>query len=318
MIAGTYFAGQAVKANGYYLEIAFGSPLLQNWSNTALLNGVDDWTQIVAIEAFSGAGLAPVPGTDARTIIADNPAGSQRITPNQTNPITSTADGVAEFEIADPTVALRGSDTAQAPNLVIHLNTTQGCAGKFVSIKYDVRDIDGSANNAVSQVNTQYRIGGTGPYTNVTFGYLADGTTGPNQATSVVQRTGTLPFAATGQPMVDVRIMTTNAAGLDEWVGIDNINVDCVHLTAGTAVVSGQVRDSNGRGLSKTRVSVIDPNTNIVRTVITNAFGYYQLENLEVGSVYVVTVASKTHSFPTSSQTLMLMQDTNGVDFVTN
>jgi len=316
--AALYFGGNSVLANSYYLEIAAGAPLLQDWSDTTLLDNPDDWTQVIGIEAFTGAGLSPTAGADARTILADNPAGTMRVVPNQTDPVNSTADGIAEFQIANPTVALRGSDRDQAPNLVIHVNTTAGCAGKYVSVKYDVRDIDGSANNAVSQVNTQYRIGGSGPYTNVTFGYLADATTGPGQASAVSPRTVTLPFAATGQPKVDIRIMTTNALGTDEWVGIDNIRIDCVHLTAANAVVSGQVRDQNGRGLAKVRVSVFNPSTSTNSTAITNAFGFYQIENLEVGSVYIVNIASKQYTFVNTTQALMLMQDTDGVDFVSN
>lgn len=313
-----YVAGTTVLANNNYVTIAAGAPLLQDWTNTTLLDNIDDWTQIVAIEAFSGAGLAPVPGTDARTILADNPIGSLRITPNQTDPITSTADGVAEFELANPTVALRGSDTASAPNIVIHVNTTMGCAGKAVSVRYDVRDIDASANNAISQVNTQYRIGGNGNYINVPFAYLPDATTGPGTATLVSPRLVTLPLAATGQPMVDIRIMTVNAVGIDEWIGIDNIRVDCVPASAGTAVVSGQVRDSRGRGIGRAVVSVTDPNTGIVYQARTSPFGYYQIENLEVGSTYVVTVAHKGYTFLNTTQTLTVFQDTEGVDFETN
>ena len=312
-----YFAGTAVIANNNYITIAAGAPLLQDWTDIMLLNNVDDWTQVVAIEAFSGAGLAPVPGTDARTILADNPIGSLRIAPNQADPITSTADGVAEFELANPTVALRGSDTASAPNLVIHVDTTQGCAGKAVSVKYDVRDIDASANNAISQVNTQYRLGGTGNYTNVPFAYLPDATIGPG-ATGSTTRLSTLPIHATGQAMVDIRIMTTNAVGTDEWIGIDNIRVECLPVSAGNAVVSGQVRDSRGRGIAKAVVSITDPNSGIVYRAKTSPFGYYQIEGLEVGSVYVVTVAHKAYTFINTTQSLMLLQDTDGVDFETN
>ncbi|MGB5014237.1 MAG: hypothetical protein WBO68_09420, partial [Pyrinomonadaceae bacterium] len=76
LITVSYLAANAVKANGYYLEIAAGAPLLQNWTDTTLLNGPDDWTQIVAIEAFTGANLAPMRGSDARTILADNASGT--------------------------------------------------------------------------------------------------------------------------------------------------------------------------------------------------------------------------------------------------
>ena len=77
---------------------------------------------------------------------------------NQTNPNTFTNGGVAEFDgIPNPVVALQGSGTADAPHLVLALDTT-GLAN--VSVAYNLRDIDGSADNAVQPVALQYRVGG--------------------------------------------------------------------------------------------------------------------------------------------------------------
>lgn len=312
------FASLTAKANGYYLEISAGSPLNETWTDTSRINVDGDWTQVVAIEAFTGGNLSPTPGTDVRTILADNPAGSIAVKANQTNPATSTADGVAEFEIANPTVALKGSDTATAPNLVIHLNTTIGCNGKSVVVYYKVRDIDDSANNAVSQVNAQYRVGGTGNYTNISGSYIADATTGPNQATLVTHRSVTLPLAATGQPKVDVRIMTNNAAGADEWVGIDDININCAYPTSATAYVGGRVVNSSGRGIPRAQVTILNTSTSYTMTVTTNAFGYYSFGDLDVGNFYMVTIASKTYSFKNNQQMFQLFEDMNEVNFIAN
>jgi hypothetical protein len=310
--------GLVAKANGYYLEISAGSPLNENWTDTSRINADDNWSNVVAIEAFTGGNLSPTPGTDPRTIVADNPAGTLAVKANETNPATSTADGVAEFHLVNPTVALKGSNTATAPNLVIHLNTTIGCVGKSVVIYFRARDIDDSANNAVSQVITQYRIGGTGNYTSINGSYIADATTGPSQATLVTHQWVTLPLTATGQPKVDVRILTTNAVGTDEWVGIDDIKVDCAYPTSATSSISGRVIDSAGRGISKAQVSILNTITGETKTIVTNPFGVYNFEENEVGNFYILTVTHKRYDFKQNTQSFQLMDDMENVNFIAN
>lgn len=312
------FGSFVTMANGYYLEISAGSPLNENWTNTSRINADDDWTQVVAIEGFSGNGLAPVPGTDPRTILADNPNNPLDVKANQTNPATSTADGVAEFEIANPTIALKGSDTATAPNIVIHLNTTVGCVGKGVIVNFNVRDIDNSANNAVSPVATQFRVGGSGNYRNLTSAFVPDATTGPNEATRVTSVSATLPVSASGQPMLDFRIITTNAVGADEWIGIDDINIDCIHPTSGTSSVGGRVMDSSGRGVSKAQVVITNTLTGETRTALTSPFGWYTFNDVEVGYFYTVTVVHKRIEFSENLQLFQVLGDMEEVNFVAN
>jgi hypothetical protein len=310
------FGNLTALANNYYIEISSGSPYLQNWSNTNQISTDDNWTGVVAIEAFRGDGLAPVPGTDPRTILADSPNNPLDVNANQTNPATSTAEGVAEFEIADPVVALKGSDTATAPNLVIHLNTSAGCVGKPIVVGFRLRDIDDSANNAVTQIAAQYRIGGSGNYTNISGGYLADATTGPNQATFQRFMNLVLPNAAIGQPLLDVRIITTNAAGADEWVGIDDISVNCFHPTTGLSAVYGRAVDMNGRGISRGQVTLVNAQTQETRTALTNAFGMFRFDNLPSGNVYIATIEHKRYSFKPNTQAFQLIDDKDDLNFV--
>ena len=67
----------------------------------------------------------------------------------------------------------------------------------------------------------QFRVGATGAFTNFPAGYVADATV-PN-ATTVTPVCAALPAAADNQAEVQVRIMTSNAAGNDEWVGVDDL-----------------------------------------------------------------------------------------------
>jgi hypothetical protein len=147
-------------------------------------------------------------------------------------PDTFTTGGVTEFEITNPVVALQGSGTADAPHIVINLNTT---GQSNIAISYNVRDIDGSADNAVQPVALQYRIGATGNFTNVPAAFIADATTGPGSATLITPVNVVLPAATNNQPLVQLRVITTNAVGNDEWVGIDNISIS----GGGTGALSG-------------------------------------------------------------------------------
>jgi endonuclease I len=196
-----------------------GGPFSQNWSNVGLITADDNWSGVPCITGYRGDGLTTATGVDPRTVVA--PSTVVDVIANQTAPNTNTAGGVGEFEITNPTIALQGSGTADAPYISIFLNTTGVPA---VTVSYKVRDIDGGADNAQQQVALQYRIGNSGDFTDVPAGYVADATTG-GSATQETSISVTLPAAVVGNALLEVRIITTNAGGSDEWVGIDDIMV---------------------------------------------------------------------------------------------
>ena len=74
-------------------------------------------------------------------------------------------------------------------------------------------------------VALHFRVGTSGTFTNVPTAYVADATTGPSLATLVTPVNVTLPAAVDNQSQVQLRIMTTNAVGIDEWVGVDDISI---------------------------------------------------------------------------------------------
>ena len=200
-------------------------PFSQDWNNIDLITTSDDWSGVPGVIGYRGDGLTAAPGADPQTVTADGSATPIDVNANQTAPNTFTTGGVSEFHIANPVVALQGSGTADAPHVVLSLDTT----GKTdVTVAYVLRDIDGSADDAVQQVALQYRVGSSGPYTNLAGGYVADATTG-GQATQVTPVSVLLPDAAEGQSLVQVRVITADATGSDEWVGVDDISA-----TAGT------------------------------------------------------------------------------------
>jgi predicted extracellular nuclease len=197
-------------------------PFSQNWTNIGLITTNDDWSGVPGIVGFLGQDITTSAGIDPQTLLGVSAlANDVDVIANQTNP-NITNGGVAEFEIVNPTIALQGSGTADAPYIVLYLNTI---GQSNITVAYNLRDIDSSADNAVQPVALQYRIGASGNFTNLPAGFVADATTGPSLATLVTPVGVQLPAAAENQPEVQVRIITTNAAGNDEWVGIDDISV---------------------------------------------------------------------------------------------
>jgi hypothetical protein len=60
--------------------------------------------------------------------------------------------------------------------------------------------------------------------------------------------------------------------------------------------VGGRVLTADGRAIRGAIVSLTDPQGN-TRNLRTNAFGYYNFEDVEVGATYTLTAASKRYTF---------------------
>ncbi|MBC8143076.1 MAG: hypothetical protein H7Y38_16750 [Armatimonadetes bacterium] len=206
-------------ADTAYFNLATGS-LLQDWSTATLITTNDNWSGVPSITGYLGdIDSGSISDVDPRTLTT-GALGVVDVIANQTT-ASITNGGVAEFAITNPVVALQGSGAADAPALVFYLNATNRQA---VNVSFNIRDVDGTSDNAAQQVNVQYRLTPGGVFTNVTGGYFADVTT-TGTATQVTPVSLTLPANANNAPQVEVRVLTTNAAGSDEWVGIDDINI---------------------------------------------------------------------------------------------
>jgi hypothetical protein len=195
-------------------------PFSQDWTNTGLITVDDIWTGVPGITGWRGDDATQGTGVNPCGITLDYSAPID-VNANQTNPNTFATGGVAEFDgIPNPVVALTGSGTADDPNLVVYLNTTGWTSVVFSA---NLRDIDGSVDNAIQPIAVQYRVGNVGAWTNLNC--TADASSGPSLATLVTPVAVPLPAAADNQIEVQVRVMTTNAVGNDEWIGVDDIVV---------------------------------------------------------------------------------------------
>jgi len=209
-----------------------GGNLSQPWTNTALIPANDDWSSVPSITGyFLRNDSSTATGVDPTTLTGETFAGAGApeldVIANQVN-TAITNGGVAEFHTtsqpnpgpgADPTIAMQGSGTADAPYLMIFLDTT---GRTNINVSYNVRDIDCTADNAAQAVALQYRVGNSGVFSNLAS--LADATV-QSQCTLVTAMSAALPAGAENQALVQVRIITTNAGGNDEWIGIDDISV---------------------------------------------------------------------------------------------
>ena len=225
-------------------------PFTQNWTNVGLISVDDDWGAVPGIIGYRGDDLSTVIGADLQTVVANGSATPVDVNANRSDPDVFASGGVTEFDgIPNPVVAFQGSATADVPHLVIHLNTT---GRSNIQVAYNARDIDnGTGADSIQQINTQFRVGGSGDYQNVTGGYIADASAAGG-ATLVTPVNVTLPASANNQSLVEVRIMTINAIGGDEFIGIDDINITG---TGGPVVAVDAPVDFNGDG--KTDWSVV-------------------------------------------------------------
>lgn len=210
-------------------------PFAQDWSDVGLIAVDHDWSGVPGIVGYRGDDLTAADGVDPQTVLADGSATPVHVLADRTSPSSLFTGGLAEFELANPAVALQGSATADAPHLVVALDTTGWAA---VTVSYVLRDLDASGDDAAQAVALQYRIGSSGEFVNVPEGFVADATTGPGLAELETSVEAVLPAEAAGRPLVELRVLTTNAAGSDEWVGVDDI------------AVSGTATDETPPGLS--------------------------------------------------------------------
>jgi hypothetical protein len=224
--------GTSARADTNPFDLSSGN-FFQDWSNINLITTDNDWSGVPSITGYLGDYTAANPtDVDPRTLtgtMTDLSLETAHVIANQTSPNTLTAGGFAEFHVMDagtpaqnnPTVAFQATDAADAPFMVLFLNTT---GRQNVVMLYNLRDIDTSADDGDQLVDLQYRVGDSGDWTGLVL--TPDMTLGPNAGSP---GTGPIPVffpdLVNDYPLVQVRWITTNSADGDEWVGIDDIEV---------------------------------------------------------------------------------------------
>lgn len=231
-IAALAACGGVANANVTAWNLGSGS-FSQNWNNINLITVSDDWSGVPSLIGYRGDALTGATGVDPQTIVADASGTPVDVNANQTNPLAFFTGGLTEFELADPVVALFGSGTADVPVLQVFLDTT---GQTTIAVSYLLRDIEDGTDNAIQQFALQYRVGGVGNFTNIAAAYVPDATT-VNAGGMVTPVSVFLPAAAENQSLVEVRWVTTNAAGNDEAVGVDDILITSIPTPGSVALL---------------------------------------------------------------------------------
>lgn len=85
--------------------------------------------------------------------------------------------------------------------------------------------------------------------------------------------------------------------------------------TAARVSVSGRVTDQFGNGLPRTTMTILNSSTGEARSVISNSFGFYQFNELEVGNFYIVSAYNRRYVFESEVQTVSLNDAVENLDF---
>ncbi len=94
-----------------------GGNFQQNWNDTNLITVNHNWSNVPSVMGFRGDNLTLTTGVDPQTVLADQT--TVNVIANQTSPDFLSSGGVAAFHLPDPSVALQGSGTADAPFIVL-------------------------------------------------------------------------------------------------------------------------------------------------------------------------------------------------------
>jgi Ca2+-binding RTX toxin-like protein len=242
-----------------YHQLANGD-LIQDWSNSTLITTSNNWNNVPSIRGFRGDNLANSPGIDPQLVLADGSATPINVIANQSSPTGNTNSGIAEFS---GFIGLRGSSVASAPHLVLYVDAT---GQQNVSFNFTLRDNDtSSGRNATQAVAVQYRIGNSGNFINLPAAFVPDASNNATTTSSSEAREARLrvllPTEVNNQSQVQIRVITTDANGEDEWIGVDDIRVTSTAISANQ---SPTAKDDTYKVAANTTISTAVATTSLI------------------------------------------------------
>ncbi len=96
---------------------------------------------------------------------------------------------------------------------------------------------------------------------------------------------------------------------------IDAISANTFIPTASQVSLSGMVKTAQGRAISQTKMIFADTEGNI-RTAMTNKFGYYEFNDIDAGSTYIIVAVKKGKIFSDVPRVLTIQEDMANEDFI--
>jgi len=114
-------------------------------------------------------------------------------------------------------------------------------------------------------------------------------------------------------------ISTTPITGLGgfypgSYYYLDDVSV-VMTPTAAAVSVGGRVMSSDGRGVSKAMVIMID-DAGAIHQALTSPFGYYRFDDVTAGRTVIIGVSAKRYTFGDSPRVVTVLNDLTEVDFV--
>jgi len=88
--------------------------------------------------------------------------------------------------------------------------------------------------------------------------------------------------------------------------------------TAGDASISGRVLLENGQGIRGVVVTLMGGPLTTPRIFVTNNFGNFKFDGVEVGQAYVLSVEHKRYGFGQPTQIISLTDNVSGILFTAN
>jgi uncharacterized repeat protein (TIGR01451 family) len=85
--------------------------------------------------------------------------------------------------------------------------------------------------------------------------------------------------------------------------------------TSAPVAIEGTVLDPAGLGISNALVTVRNAGTGTVRSIRTNSLGFFRVEGLEAGGIFLVTISHKRYVFPSEPSVYNISDDMTGVTF---
>lgn len=95
---------------------------------------------------------------------------------------------------------------------------------------------------------------------------------------------------------VQFHMETDSSVNYGGWA-VDDVQLRHVGVVAASVPVGGRVMNSSGYGISRATVTLTPAGSGETRTALTNAFGYYNFDDVEVGRNYIIQVNNKRYSF---------------------
>lgn len=99
-------------------------------------------------------------------------------------------------------------------------------------------------------------------------------------------------------------VISDNQGGDTGTLSQLQLSIDYDPALAANASVSGRLVTPSGKAVANAQVMVINTTTGSIKTVTSSSFGYFKVEELPVGNLYVLQVVSREYQFPIQNFTL--------------